>query len=78
MKFRKKPVVIDAWQNVKGSQIPDWLQGRGVGIVGETLLITTLEGCMAASAGDWVILGVKSEVYPCKPDIFEATYEPVK
>jgi hypothetical protein len=40
--------------------------------------ITTLEGVMTASAGDWIIKGVKGELYPCKPDIFEATYEQVK
>ena len=39
--------------------------------------IETLEGTMRANAGDWIIRGVKGELYPCKPDIFEATYEPV-
>lgn len=58
--FRKKPVVIEAEQ---------WL-GPG------TLEIPTLEGVMTASEGDWIITGVKDERYPCKPDIFEATYEP--
>ena len=41
------------------------------------LSIDTLEGSMAATAGDWIIRGVKGEFYPCKPDIFEATYAPV-
>lgn len=41
-----------------------------------TMLIDTLEGSMTARSGDWVIRGVKGELYPCKPDIFEATYEP--
>ena len=40
------------------------------------VVITTLEGEMTASPGDWIIKGVKGEFYPCKPDIFEATYEP--
>jgi hypothetical protein len=40
--------------------------------------IKTLEGWMKCNRGDWVIQGVKGEIYPCKPDIFEATYEPVK
>lgn len=40
------------------------------------MLIDTLEGSMTARSGDWVIRGVKGELYPCKPDIFEATYEP--
>lgn len=48
--------------------------GDGLG----TLSITTLEGEMLVSWGDWIICGVKGELYPCKPDIFEATYEPVE
>ncbi|WP_422929019.1 hypothetical protein [Singulisphaera sp. PoT] len=47
-------------------------QGR---IIGQ-LCIPTPEGVMLANPGDWIITGVKGEVYPCKPDIFEATYEP--
>ena len=43
----------------------------------DTLVIATLEGDMTANLGDWIIKGVKSECYPCKPDIFEQTYEPV-
>ena len=58
-KFRKKPVVIEAYQT------------------DETTEIRTLEGVMTASPGDWIITGVKGERYPCKPDIFEATYEAV-
>lgn len=42
------------------------------------LSIPTLEGTMLATEGDWIIKGVKGEVYPCKPDIFAATYEPVE
>lgn len=42
------------------------------------LLIATLEGVMKAQPGDWIIRGVKGELYPCKPDIFDATYEPVE
>ena len=46
---------------------------------GEAVLhIDTLEGVMTASSGDWIIQGVRGEFYPCKPDIFEATYEPVE
>lgn len=75
MKFRKKPVVIEAWRNTAGAVIPDWLQGRGVGRVGSELTIVTLEGTMTAQPGDWIIKGVEGEVYPCKTDIFAATYE---
>lgn len=85
MKYRKKPVVIDAWQNIIHSALmPDWLlHGMQVGFVkrnfGETkFYINTLEGVMTADLNDWIIRGIKGEIYPCKPDIFEATYEKVE
>ena len=83
MKFRKKPVVIEAicWDgtNVSLDAIADLaLDGnRRVQLVGDKLEIPTLEGVMTASLGDWIIKGVSGEIYPCKPDIFEATYEAV-
>ena len=46
--------------------------------LGQELLINTLEGVMTASVGDWIIKGVKGECYPCKPEIFELTYDEVK
>ena len=58
MKYRKKPVVIEAYQTDKEMDIE------------------TLEGTMHASVGDYIITGVRGEQYPCKPDIFEQTYEP--
>jgi hypothetical protein len=80
MKFRKKPVVINAVQLT-----PDmtWEQARSfcpccVGLSGHRLMIPTLEGQMVADVGDWIIKGVKGEFYPCKPDIFEQTYERVE
>lgn len=78
MKYRKKPVVIDAWQftDLNAKTIPGWLIMATYEIEGECLLIKTLEGTMRADPGDWIIKGVKGEVYPCKPDIFAATYEP--
>lgn len=90
MKFRKKPVVIDAWQwrGQSGDRWPDWMQnyqhkGTAIRHVGSAdsftgLVIPTLEGWIQASFGDWIIRGIKGEVYPCKPDIFEATYEAVE
>lgn len=87
--FRKKPVVIDAMQwpgfSVDGDRIEsvmrfeDWfLNSGGKGIYsGQKMAIHTLEGVMTADPGDWVIKGIKGEFYPCKPDIFEATYEAV-
>jgi len=59
-KFRKKPVVIEAYQTDKEMDIE------------------TLEGIMHAEKGDWIITGVNGEKYPCKPDIFEKTYERVE
>jgi hypothetical protein len=86
--YRKKPVVIDAVQfdgtpesavavfdhfptiPTGGRFVPEGDLSRGV------LVIPTLEGDHTASAGDWIIRGVKGEFYPCKPDIFAATYDP--
>lgn len=76
MKFRKKPIVIEAFQ--MGFDVtPDWYTGKGCwGDNGETWeIIETLEGNMKVGVGDWVIKGVNGEIYPCKPDIFEKTYE---
>ena len=88
MKFRKKPVVIEAVQVPTLSAVVSE-HGRVWGFFYETgfkdFMVThdcgydimTLEGRMHASPGDWIIKGVKGEFYPCKPDIFEATYEVV-
>ena len=76
MKYRKKPVVIEAYQNLASIPYPDWMLGKAVGVCGGYVQISTLEGVMTAEPGDWIIKGIKGEVYPCKPDIFEATYEP--
>lgn len=87
-KFRKKPVVIEAWQvtpdDGKTRQLPPMWLVRAltleppavVALPGGGIDIKTLEGTMRADVGDWIIQGVKGELYPCKPDIFEATYEP--
>lgn len=89
MQFRKKPVVIEAFRWTGGpDQIedPPWICAaiaRGEvsfvapGTPSVQLVIRTLEGSMAANPGDWIIKGVKNELYPCKPDIFAATYEAV-
>jgi len=82
MKYRKKPIIVDAFlYDGKGYQtIPDWaLEGTSRMICynenDDTLIITTLEGDMVANAGDYIIKGVNGELYPCKPDIFKKTYE---
>lgn len=81
MKFRKKPVVVEAvlWLG-DFSVLPDWAQRAVVAEFPAHNLctISTLEGTMLATQGDWIIKGIKGEVYPCKPDIFAATYEPAE
>lgn len=87
-KYRKKPVVIEAIQfgaSGNATEAFEWAkERRGDRQVtlqqdrdqGWHILISTLEGVMQADIDDWIICGVAGELYPCKPDIFEATYEP--
>lgn len=78
-KFRKKPVVIEAvqWTGKNVKEIMDFMSWRNAAHDDRAgLTIHTLEGNHHASPGDWIIKGVKGEFYPCKPDIFAATYEP--
>lgn len=76
-KFRKKPVVIEAEQFVSyRDEAKTWPKGVVDSVLGP--VIETLEGPLHVSDGDWVITGVKGERYPCKPDIFAATYELVE
>lgn len=93
MKFRKKPVVIEATQftqamresyHFDGGGLPEGVVCTGSSIhpdrreiYRDRFIIHTLEGDHEVSVGDWIITGVKGERYPCKPDIFEATYERV-
>ena len=81
-KFRKKPVVIEAvlWTGRNIAEILPLSSRNGTDIVERfdgPLAIETLEGTHRADIGDWIIKGIKGELYPCKPDIFEATYERV-
>lgn len=81
-KFRKKPVVISAIQvpgygEAPSDELMELVEKHGWRGEDEWLIIPTLEGDHIASPGDWIIQGVAGEFYPCKPDIFEATYEPV-
>ena len=86
MKFRKKPVVIEAIQFIGSEdslcEILHFMRGMSSALVLRSehgdIFIPTLEGKMRASKGDWIIKGVKGEFYPCKPDIFEQTYEKVE
>jgi hypothetical protein len=88
MRFRKKPVVIEAvkWTGENLREVIDftglhhsankWTWEEYAEVVRKDgLKIFTMEGSLMASIGDWIIKGVKGEFYPCKPDIFEATYE---
>lgn len=84
-KFRKKPVVIEAIQyDGTENSVVEILElkeafsaSKSIRAGADHLLIHTLEGIMRADKGDWVIKGVNGELYPCKPDIFEKTYEKV-
>jgi len=81
VKYRKKPVVIEAvqWTGVWDDDISSFLPAKGTSFDAEgELHIRTLDGVMAAGVGDWIIKGVKGEFYPCKPDIFAETYEAVE
>ncbi|HEY3281403.1 MAG TPA: hypothetical protein VGN26_03950 [Armatimonadota bacterium] len=85
-RYRKKPVVVEAVQFTGKNQAevlafayPGMSQMalEAAQVMGLPVVIETLEGDMSASPGDYVIRGIAGEVYPCKPDIFEATYEAV-
>lgn len=88
MKYRKKPVVIEAVRfggsTTDAVAVKHWMEGneyrpptiRTSDL--RSLTIDTLEGAMEARPGDWIIRGVQGEFYPCKPAIFDATYEPVE
>ena len=90
-KYRKLPVIIEAFQItydsfLKMSEWPDWLidaemrppnQIAALWSTGDTIWCGTLEGPHKVTIGDYIIIGVKGEIYPCKPDIFEMTYEKV-
>ena len=99
MKYRKKPVVIEAiqWTGANVDEVLGFILAKGearrdtnailqgtwtTASLGNrpmkmsTIQIDTLEGTMRADKGDWIIKGVKDEFYPCKPDVFIATYDP--
>ena len=88
-KYRKKPIVIEAvrWDGNKISEVTEWTKEAlakspsQIGSffrMGHSVSIHTLEGTMMASPGDYIIRGVNGELYPCKPDIFEKSYEPAE
>lgn len=80
-KYRKKPVVVEAMQynGFNTGKIHDFCGNKILEPVGKNYIeIKTLEGIMKASKGDYIIRGVNGEFYPCKPDIFEKTYEIVE
>lgn len=89
MKYRKKPVVIEAFQydgDFKNQNeeyyVPQWAveayENGTLFFDGPTLKVKTLEGDMIANVNDYIIRGVKGELYPCKSEIFEVTYEKVE
>lgn len=92
MRYRKKPVEVEAMQYpglrefAAAKRVIDWMNANDVkyakqvaaGQLDVALVIPTLEGDMRVDPDDWIIKGIKGEFYPCKPDIFEATYEKVE
>ena len=88
MKYKKKPVIIDAiqWTGDNVSEVLDFVGHLDIqmsnhdvdGIMKTELYINTLEGVMHASVDDWIIKGIRGEFYPCKPDVFKETYDPVE
>ena len=72
-KYRKRPIVVEAEQFIKSKLWPFGVKYNDQGYI----VIKTLEGDMSVSEGDWIITGIRGEKYPCKPDIFKATYERV-
>ena len=79
MKFRKKPVVIEAILHL-GDNIEELLDFMGVveraNAITDTIIIRTLAGDMRCNKGDWIIKGIKGELYPVRDEIFQLTYEP--
>lgn len=85
MKYRKKPIVIDAikFDGYNHDEIKAWSSGKVVSAKSWKpnycqLEVHTLEGVMDVNIGDWIIKGIQGEIYPCKHDIFIATYEAVE
>jgi hypothetical protein len=88
MKYRKKPVVIEAWRWLDETDRPLWIDDAvrlwpetgGIAFEpdhpdGPRIAIATLEGVMIAKPDAWIIRGIKGELYACQPDVFEQTYE---
>lgn len=80
MKFRTKPCEIEAtkWTGRNVKEIMRFVKNESAIITNGVLIIKTLEGDMVASAGDYIIRGLRGEYYPCKPDVFQKKYEPCK
>lgn len=81
MKYRKKPVVIEAvqWTGKNANEVARFAEGKAIaGVFHDCFTVQTLEGVMQARVGDYIIKGVNGEFYPCKPDIFAKTYEAVE
>jgi hypothetical protein len=75
-RFRKKPVVVEAvlWTGHNLSEVLAFCPGSA--LVGSEIYVPTIDNYGYADVGDYIIKGVQGEFYPCKPDIFHATYEP--
>ena len=89
MKYKKKPIIVEAfkWTGGYEGEDPVWacdavkrgdIRFESAGSVDVIMYIQTLEGVMKARPGDYIIQGINGEIYPCKPDIFEKTYEAIE
>ena len=78
-KFKKKPLIIEAvqWTGQNVDEITGFIGYEKFQFEGDDIVIQTYEGLIIAGIGDWIIKGIAGEFYPCKPDIFEKTYEAV-
>ena len=79
MKYYKKPIPVEAFKWDNDVEVPEWFtqayKDNCVKIAGNQIYIDTLEGLMIADKGYWIIKGIDGELYPCRPDIFERSYE---
>lgn len=78
MKYKKRPLVVDAirFNGANHAEIEKFCAPHKIGMSLSTLSIPSNHGSVIAEAGDWIIKGLGGEVYPCKADIFQQTYEP--
>ena len=75
MRFRQRPVIVEAWQNLKGNPYPDYLVGKGLGVVGGTMMIPSGDALIELPAGHWLIKDCGGVIHTCDPKMFTLAYE---